>query len=291
MISDRKIEVVIPTYNGGNKFVQVANMLKKQIGIVPEDVLVIDSSSSDQTVKIARKAGFRVRIIDKKEFGHGKTRRRAVEQSDAAYIVFMTQDAVPATNDSIIQLCRPLMENKHIGVTYGIQLPTPEAGTIGNHARLFNYPPKSQMKTKKDIPKLGIKTIFCSDSFAAYNREYLLKIGNFMDVDFGEDTLATAKMIESGYSSYYNAEACVYHAHAFTMKEDFQRSIIIGELHQRYRQVFKTYGTANGEGLRFVKSEIKTLIFQGKVMLLPNAFFHNLMKFIGYHLGKNWRAD
>lgn len=285
MISDRKIEVVIPTYNGGDKFVQVANMLKKQIGIVSKDVLVIDSSSSDQTVKIARKAGFRIQIIDKEKFGHGKTRRMAVEQSNAAYIVFMTQDAVPAADDSIIQLCRPLMENKRIGVTYGRQLPTSEAGPIGNHARLFNYPPTSQMKTKKDIPKLGIKTIFCSDSFAAYNREYLLKIGNFMDVDFGEDMLAAASFIDSGYTVYYNSWVCVYHSHRLSLKNEFLRYVVIGTFHQRYNYIFDRYKNIKGEGFRFVQSEVRYLLKHKKVNLIPYAFLKNILKFLGYKYG------
>ncbi|WP_444318255.1 glycosyltransferase, partial [Megasphaera sp.] len=62
MIPERKIEVVIPTYNGGKKFYQVAEMLKQQVGITPNDVLIIDSCSSDHSVQVARTAGFRVQI-------------------------------------------------------------------------------------------------------------------------------------------------------------------------------------------------------------------------------------
>lgn len=286
MISKRKIEVVIPTYNGGKKFCQVAEMLKQQVGITPNDVLIIDSSSSDQTVQVAENAGFRVQIINKKDFGHGKTRRMAAEQSTAEYIVFMTQDAIPASNDSIIQLCKPLMENQNIGVTYGRQLPTPEAGAIGNHARLFNYPAHSQMKTKADIPVLGIKTIFCSDSFAAYNRGALISIGNFMDVNFGEDTLVADSFIKNGFNIYYNANVCVYHAHGFTLCEEFKRSIIIGKLHHRYKKKFDFYGKVNREGLRFVKSEIYMLVGKGEIKLFLIAGLHNFIKFIGFQAGK-----
>lgn len=287
MISKRKIEVVIPTYNGGKKFCQVAEMLKQQVGITPNDVLIIDSSSSDQTVQVARNAGFRVQIINKKDFGHGKTRRMAAEQSTSEYIVFMTQDAIPASNDSIIQLCKPLMENQNIGVTYGRQLPTPEAGAIGNHARLFNYPAHSQMKTKADIPVLGIKTIFCSDSFAAYNRNTLLAAGNFQNVSFGEDTLMADKIIHMDYAVYYNKDACVYHSHYLTLREEFKRSIFIGRLHRQNHTVFASYGRISGEGMRFVKSEMYMLISQNQIKLLPNALFHTFSKFLGYQLGKS----
>ena len=249
--------------------------------------MIIDSSSSDQTVQVARNAGFRVQIINKKDFGHGKTRRMAAEQSTAEYIVFMTQDAIPASNDSIIQLCKPLMENQNIGVTYGRQLPTPEAGAIGNHARLFNYPAHSQMKTKADIPVLGIKTIFCSDSFAAYNRNTLLAAGNFQNVSFGEDTLMADKIIHMDYAVYYNKDACVYHSHYLTLREEFKRSIFIGRLHRQNHTVFDSYGRISGEGMRFVKSEMYMLISQNQIKLLPNALFHTFLKFLGYQLGKS----
>lgn len=285
MISKRKIEVVIPTYNGGKKFYQVAEMLKQQVGITPNDVLIIDSSSSDQTVQVARNAGFRVQIINKKDFGHGKTRRMAAEQSTAEYIVFMTQDAIPASNDSIIQLCKPLMENQNIGVTYGRQLPTTEAGAIGNHARLFNYPAHSQMKTKADIPVLGIKTIFCSDSFAAYNKMALISIGNFMDVNFGEDTLAAAKYINAGYAVYYNNTVCVYHAHHLSLLDEVKRYVVIGEFHKKYATIFKSYGKINGEGIYFIKSEFLYLFKLRKITLIPCAFFRNILKLLSYKYG------
>lgn len=285
MISKRKIEVVIPTYNGGKKFYQVAEMLKQQVGITPNDVLIIDSSSSDQTVQVARNAGFRVQIINKKDFGHGKTRRMAAEQSIAEYIVFMTQDAIPASNDSIIQLCKPLMENQNIGVTYGRQLPTHEAGAIGNHARLFNYPAHSQMKTKADIPVLGIKTIFCSDSFAAYNRESLINIGNFMDVNFGEDTLVAAKYIDAGYVVYYNSTVCVYHAHRLSLLNEMKRYIVIGEFHKKYKMVFDSYRKVSMEGFSFIKSELIYLLKEKRIVLIPYALIRNILKLVGYKYG------
>ena len=285
MISKRKIEVVIPTYNGGKKFCQVAEMLKHQVGITPNDVLIIDSSSSDQTVQVAKDAGFRVQIINKKNFGHGKTRRMAAEQSTAEYIVFMTQDAIPASDDSIIQLCKPLMENQNIGVTYGRQLPTPEAGAIGNHARLFNYPAHSQMKTKADIPVLGIKTIFCSDSFAAYNRESLINIGNFMDVNFGEDTLVAAKYIDAGYVVYYNSTVCVYHAHRLSLLNEMKRYIVIGEFHKKYKMVFDSYRKVSMEGFSFIKSELIYLLKEKRIVLIPYALIRNILKLVGYKYG------
>lgn len=281
------IEIIIPTYNAGKKFNELAGILKQQKNITPNNIRIIDSSSTDDTVHIAKQAGFRVQIIKKEEFGHGRTRNMAATQSQADYLVFLTQDAIPAAPDAIWKLCLPLIENPSIGLTYGRQLPVSGIGILGNHARLFNYPAQSLLKTKRDIPRLGVKTIFCSDSFAAYNRKKLLESGNFPDVDFGEDTLIAAKFIKEGYAVYYNADACVYHAHSFTLSEDFQRSVIIGKLHHDNQPVFDSFGAVNGEGVKFVKSELYTLISHKCIKLLPVACFHNLVKFLGYRLGKS----
>lgn len=281
------IEIIIPTYNAGEKFSELTCVLKQQKNVTPKNIRIIDSSSTDDTVHIAKQAGFQVQVIKKEEFGHGRTRNIAASQSQADYLVFLTQDAIPAAPDTIWKLCLPLIENSSIALTYGRQLPVSGIGILGNHARLFNYPAQSLLKTKGDIPRLGIKTIFCSDSFAAYNRRKLLESGNFPDVNFGEDTLIAAKFIKDGYVVYYNADACVYHAHSFTLSEEFKRSIVIGKLHHDYQSVFDSFGTVNGEGIKFVKSELHMLISQKNIKLLPVACLHNFFKFLGYRLGKS----
>lgn len=283
----KNIEIIIPTYNAGEKFSELTCVLKQQKNVTPKNIRIIDSSSTDDTVHIAKQAGFQVQVIKKEEFGHGRTRNIAASQSQADYLVFLTQDAIPAAPDTIWKLCLPLIENSSIALTYGRQLPVSGIGILGNHARLFNYPAQSLLKTKGDIPRLGIKTIFCSDSFAAYNRRKLLESGNFPDVNFGEDTLIAAKFIKDGYVVYYNADACVYHAHSFTLSEEFKRSIVIGKLHHDYQSVFDSFGTVNGEGIKFVKSELHMLISQKNIKLLPVACLHNFFKFLGYRLGKS----
>ena len=74
------IEIIIPTYNAGKKFDKLAGALLQQKNIVPRNIRIIDSSSADNTVNIAEQAGFQVQIIEKKEFGHGKTRNIAASQ-------------------------------------------------------------------------------------------------------------------------------------------------------------------------------------------------------------------
>ena len=60
------ITVIVPTYNAGNEFTNFCKILQKQTANIKE-VIVVDSSSTDDTVRIAQDAGFTVKVIDDSE--------------------------------------------------------------------------------------------------------------------------------------------------------------------------------------------------------------------------------
>ena len=279
------IKVVILTYNAGAKFIQLMESIALQKGITFQDIYVIDSSSTDDTIGIAKKYKVTIKIIPKMEFGHGKTRAWAVEHLYADYIVFLTQDVILENATSIIDLCRPLQEDQKIGVVYGRQLPVKEVNFFGNFSRIFNYPDKSSLRTKEDIQKLGIKATFCSDSFAAYNRKNLLAIGNFIDTNFGEDALAAAIFLLNGYKVFYCATARVFHAHDYSLKEEFKRGYDIGKLHKNNKKIFNYFKSAEKEGMKFIITEF-CFLRRNKKILIPEMIFRSLCKYLGYKIAK-----
>ena len=276
------ITVVMPTYNAGNQFRECAEILAKQTANIVE-VLVIDSSSTDETANIARDFGFNVEVIPKNEFGHGKTIQYALEKAQTEIVVFMTQDALLKEEDSVQRLVDFLIKDDELAAVYGRQLPYPHTGPLGSFARLYNYPDYSFINGFEDRKKKGIKTAFLSDSFAAYKKSLLLKIGGFpKHVNFGEDTYAAAKLLMAGYKTGYCAEAAVYHAHDYSLKQEFYRCRQIGKFHREEIWLLDTFGKAEGEGLKFVFKEFLHLIFSFKPHYLPIALLHNIYKFIGY---------
>ncbi len=66
------ITVVVPTYNSGDEFIEFAKALKRQNANIAR-VMIIDSSSSDNTANIAGDFSFEVELISKASFRHGKT--------------------------------------------------------------------------------------------------------------------------------------------------------------------------------------------------------------------------
>lgn len=280
--------IAVPVYNGGDIWQRcVENILKYS----PEGtkVQVIDSSSSDNSAEIAQLAGFNVVKITSKEFNHGGTRNTAVTmQSDADDIViFLTQDAIPQSGfiDNILSV----FNDPEVACAYGRQLPHDNANPIAQHARLFNYPKKSHIYSKLDIPNKGLKVAFMSNSFSAYRISVYKELGGFpIKTILCEDMFYTAKAVLAEYKVAYVADAMVKHSHNYTPLEEFRRYFDIGVFHTDEKWIRKKFGGAGGEGKKFLLSELRFLINNG-ITYLPLGIANNLMKIMGYKLGQNYK--
>lgn len=281
------IYCIIPTYQAGADWSPAIEALKQQAAITSDQVLIIDSSSLDDTVRLSEQAGFRTHVIPSVEFNHGGTRQLAVSllPEDAEVVVFLTQDALLATHDAIQKLVA-VFEDDQVGCAYGRQLPHKAAGLLGAHARLFNYGEQSYRRTLADVPKYGIKTAFLSNSFAAYRVSALKAVGGFpTNTIFAEDMMVAAKMLQAGYAVNYVADACVYHSHDYTALQEFKRYFDMGVLHSREPWLLQQLGKPQGEGKRFVLSEWR-YVFKHDPWLWPLSIMNTMMKFLGYTLGK-----
>ncbi len=278
------VTVIVPTYNAGKEFKEFCRMLQKQTAAVKE-VIVVDSSSSDDTVMIAEDAGFTVKIIDKSDFGHGKTRQMALEMAKTEIVCFLTQDALLKNENSVKTLVEFLMSDDKLGAVYGRQVPYSRTGPLGKFARYYNYPETSFINQFTDKKTKGFKTAFLSDTFAAYKKTILLKVGGFpLQSNFGEDSYVAAKMLMAGYKTGYCAEAEVYHSHDYSLRQEWDRAREIKLFHKTEAWLLKTFGSPEGEGVKFVIAEIKYLFSQGKAKYLPIAVLNIIIKFLGYKI-------
>ncbi len=278
------VAVVIPTLNAAADWPSLVSPLLSCI--LPEQVLIIDSSSADGTAELASAAGFQVRSIPKEEYNHGGTRHLAAEiLNQAEILVYLTQDVVLANPAALRALLTPFADPQ-VAASFGRQLPRSGAGPIEAHARIFNYPSKSSVRTLESRRKLGFKTIFFSNSFAAYRREALVAVGGFpSDTIFGEDSITAARFLLAGWKIAYAAEAKAYHSHSYNWRQDFKRYFDIGVLHSRESWLLREFGQTTGEGRRFVSSELKSL-WPRFWWLIPSALVRTALKLVGYKLGK-----
>jgi rhamnosyltransferase len=130
-----------------------------------------------------------------------------------------------------------------------------------------------------------MKTVFSSNSFAAYRRTALKDVEGFpTNTILSEDMYVTAKMLLKNWSVAYCADAKVYHSHNYTIWQEFKRYFDIGVFHAREAWIREIFGKAEGEGKKFVVSEVKMLM-KNNPLLLIEMVFRDGMKFLGYRLG------
>lgn len=285
MISSVRYGLFVPTLNPGDSWVTFLASLERQ-SLQPHRKLIIDSGSDDKTVALAKQAGFETLLIDRSQFNHGGTRQQAAELlSDCDVVLFVTQDAVFADQDSIERLLQAF-DQPEVGAAYGRQRPFSNATLSEQHARAFNYPEQSQIKTLQDRERLGIKTAFISNSFAAYRRDALLAVGGFpSQLIFGEDTYVAGKLLLAEWQVAYCSDAAVFHSHNQSLVTLLSRSFDIGVFHRNQGWLLQEFRAPEGEGLRFLTSELK-LFWSEKPAQILLPLFRNMLRFLAYRTGR-----
>ena len=276
--------VIIPTLNAGPYFPRLIDGLRAQ-AIAPEQVLVIDSESTDETREVFAAFGARVVTYPRHQFNHGGTRAHAISLvPEAEYIVMMTQDAIPADGQTIEHLVARFADPA-VGMAYGRQLPRPRTGAVERFSRIFNYPEESEVRSIADRQRLGVKTTFCSNSFAAYRRAAYEEAGGFPhDAFFAEDQVTAGRMLLAGWKLAYAADARVFHSHGYSIRQEFNRYFDVGVFHCRNAWLRDRFGTAEGEGLRYLRGEFAYL-WQVERSAIPSSAVRTLAKYAGYRLG------
>ena len=242
-----KIAIVYLTLNAESlcSWEETLRMLDAQT-FQPDLRLLIDSESSDQTVKTAQTNGFEVLTEKRCEFDHGGTRNRALRYLDEKgfdIVIFSSQDVVFASENSLRELVSYLTCHPITGV-FGRQLSRGE-NTYEDWQKTRCYPETSCVKTQEDIPGRGLMAAFFSNAFSAWRIREALAYGAFSKTSFGEDMLLAATILLDGGAVGYCAEATCRHDHSNSLKALFRRGIGIGELHRNNPFLQKKFGTLN----------------------------------------------
>lgn len=247
-------------------------------------VLVVNSSSHDGTVEVAKALGAETLVIPRNEFNHGATREVARKFLNTDIIVMVTPDAYAASDGLLEALINPILHQNCV-VAYARQIPHEGADFFESFAREFNYPSESHFRCIDDCQKHGVYTFFCSNSCAAYLNKALDEIGGFEPVLLGEDTVAVARLLHRGYQIAYVAEAVVHHSHRYSLVQEFRRSFDTGLARKEYRHLISVGGKDSLRGKAYAL-ELAKRLWQNNRSLLPYAALQTAIKYMGYQLGK-----
>lgn len=283
------VRIIVPVRNGGERWREAAAALRQALAD-PARVAVVDSGSTDGSDRVARESGFELERIDPRTFNHGRTREMAVERfcGDCEFAVFLTHDAVLEGAEALDALLATFSDPK-VGAAYGRQVPHRDARPFGAHMALFNYGRASATRSLADAGRLGIRAAYISNSFGAYRLSAFRACGGFPShLILGEDTYVAVKMLLAGWKVGYCAAARARHSHDYSIVQEAQRYFDFGVLHAQLPELMSNFGAAEGEGVRFVASELRYMAANAP-HLLPLVLLRNGAKYASYRLGRSFR--
>lgn len=289
------VDVILLTYKPEKQVMDLIRALEEQT--YPIRKLIIMNTEERYFYNLFYGTGFlekykniEIHHLSEKEFDHGRTRAKAVQYSKSDIFVCMTQDAMPEDDQLLQRLVEALTGQERIAAAYARQLPLPDCREIEKYTRGFNYPDESSVKSGADMDRLGIKTFFCSNVCAAYNREIYEMIGGFVKrAIFNEDMVYAGHAVTAGYSIAYAAEAKVRHSHNYTCMQQFHRNFDLGVSQAEHPEVFEVV-SSESEGVKLVRNTIKHLEKTKKWLQIPYLIISSGYKLIGYQLGKHYRS-
>lgn len=281
------IDVVIPAYHPGQEFqVLIQKLLRQTIEVSHIWVMQTIRQEGEPLIQFSDE---RITVLPvlQREFDHGGTRDLGAKQSRSDYVLFMTQDALPA-DDQLLEHLLLAMQNPQVGIAYARQLPRPSAGVVERLTRTYNYPGESCIKGLADEERLGVKTYFCSDVCAMYRRSYYEELGGFVrPTIFNEDMIMAYHMIHAGYQVAYCAEAQVIHSHEYRCMQQFRRNFDLGVSQKQYQEIFASISSEK-EGAGYAKKIIRTLTQQKKYAEMFYFMLQCGFKLFGYKLGLHY---
>ncbi len=285
-LDKKTVDIIIPVYHPGEEFDELLRRLMNQ-SVLPQHIFILQTMERGDSLLVFEDERIVAEPVAKEEFDHGGTRDHGASLSDADYILYMTQDAMPADRKLIENLLLGF-RGENTGIVYGRQLAREDSSLTERMARLYNYPDKSRLKTRADLEELGIKTYFCSDVCAMYDRSLYEELGGFVHPTiFNEDMIMASKVIQAGYGVYYAAEARVIHSHSYTCLQQFRRNFDLGVSQKQYSEIFETISSEK-EGAGFAK---KTLAALCKKFHFVQAFYFCVQcafRLAGYQMGMRY---
>ena len=258
------LSIVIPTLNAEGEIDALLGLFEGQT-LKPCEILVVDSSSGDGTAaEVAKHPAVEFLGIDRKDFNHGSTRDMALRRTSGDFVCFLTQDAVPASDEYLERLVAPMLADDEVALVSGRQLPKADARRFEQLVRGFNYPDAPSVRGKEDLARYGIKTFFASDVCSCYRRSAYLACGGFDRVNTNEDMLMAARFVAAGYKVAYEPAAEVYHSHNLTPREQYARNRAVGRFLEGHAEDLM-HASEIGEGGRLAKEVSLRLLREGRL--------------------------
>jgi rhamnosyltransferase len=279
-----RVTVAIPVLNGGPPLEEVLDAVARQRVDGEVELLVADSGSTDGSRELAERHGARIVDVAPGGFSHGGTRNLLMEQASGDRVAFLTQDAVPASDQWLARLLDAFELAPEVALAYGPYVPRPDASVMVARelTEFFRaLSPDGQPRVDRGLDegdrRHGQVTFF-TDANGCVARWAWERVP-FREVSYAEDQLLATEMLEAGLAKAYVPQATVVHSHDYPPLPRFRRFF------DEFRALREVYGHVEQVGPRYTLGTIRRSVARDRAyaaergdggVTLQSLTFHTL---------------
>lgn len=203
------VTVLVRTLNAEPYLPELLDRILEQEHPV-EELLVVDSGSTDRTVGLVEKAGARVLRIAPAEFTHARSTNLGFREARGDVVAMLSQDALPVDDSWLGNLVGPLADPS-TAAAFGRQIARPGCFPLERWELERAYP---------DGPQPGV--VYSNVNSAARRSAWEERPFD-ESLLIAEDRTWAHAAIGAGRRIAYAPDAAVYHSHSYTLRGVYAR--------------------------------------------------------------------
>ena len=197
-----KVSVLIRAHNEEAHIGRLLTGVKHQT-LQPEQIVVVDSGSTDATLAIASAFDVDIVHVSPDDFSFGRALNRGLERASGDVVVFASAHVYPLLNSWLELLVAPFADET-VALSYGRQQ-VPDGGRFSEQQLLSRWFPSRSVPRQRDP--------FCNNANAAIRRSVWETLRYDEDLTGLEDMDWASRALAQGHVLSYVAEATVVHVH------------------------------------------------------------------------------
>ena len=218
-----KVSIGIPAYNEQANIKNLINNLLRQEkkGFTLNEIIVVSDASTDETLtKLYEIKSNKIKIIkNRARLGQAKSQNKILKTFQGDILVLLNADVVPCDSRFIMNIIKPFMVNKNVGLVGAKILPVMPTKFL--EKVLFQ-----SMKIKTELFESlnkGSNIYLCVGRGRAFSKEFAKKM-TWPDI-VTEDAFSYLECIRQGYKFSYASKAIVNYKLPSTFEDHVGQSV------------------------------------------------------------------
>ena len=210
-----KISVIIRTYNEEKRINEVLDLISKQT-YKNNEIIIVDSESTDNTLEICKKYDTKIITINKKSFNYSYASNIGAESASGEILCYLSGHSIPV-DINYLEKINEIFQNKNVGGCYGDVIALDDGSWVEKFFHYLGYI-KNINKSKENIYETEIHPGILSCSNASF-RKSIWEKNKFKEElgKGGEDVELAYRIIKAGYVVAKVPSLLVKHSHGSSL--------------------------------------------------------------------------